>query len=148
MDDVSSLILGEQPKSKYSLQDVQSMVFGQESNYGKAKTDKPNYAVGEPVQLKLTVTNAGDKVAVFQSSNSQRYDFVIRAGGEEVWRWSRGRAFLMMLTSGKLLPGKSQIYEVTWDQKDSNGAVVPLGRYTVEGWQMGGARAGAEFTIH
>jgi len=44
MDDVSSLILGEQPKQKYSVQDVQNMVYGQESNFGKAKTDKPNYA--------------------------------------------------------------------------------------------------------
>jgi len=44
MDDVSSLILGEQPKPKYSVQDVQNMVFGQESSFGKADTSKPNYA--------------------------------------------------------------------------------------------------------
>jgi hypothetical protein len=31
-------------KSKYSVEDVQNMVYGQESTYGKAKTDKPNYA--------------------------------------------------------------------------------------------------------
>ena len=43
MDDVSSLILGEQ-KSKYSVKDVQNMVYGQESSFGKADTSKANYA--------------------------------------------------------------------------------------------------------
>lgn len=43
MDDVSSLILGEQ-KPKYSVKDVQNMVYGQESSFGKADTSKPNYA--------------------------------------------------------------------------------------------------------
>lgn len=45
MADFSSFILGGSPeKSKYSVEDVQNMVFGQESNFGQAKTDVPNYA--------------------------------------------------------------------------------------------------------
>ena len=52
MDDVSSLILGEQPKQKYSVKDVQNMVYGQESSYGKADTSKPNYAGAHgPMQI-------------------------------------------------------------------------------------------------
>jgi len=52
MDDVSSLILGEQPKQKYSVKDVQNMVYGQESSYGKADTSKPNYAGAQgPMQV-------------------------------------------------------------------------------------------------
>ena len=43
MDDVSSLILGEQ-KPKYTVKDVQNMVYGQESSFGKADTSKANYA--------------------------------------------------------------------------------------------------------
>ena len=50
-DDVLSLISGEKP-SKYSVQDVQNMVYGQESNFGKTNTSSPNYAgaVG-PMQI-------------------------------------------------------------------------------------------------
>jgi hypothetical protein len=44
MDDVSSLILGEQTKPKYSVNDVQNMIYGQESSFGKADTSKTNYA--------------------------------------------------------------------------------------------------------
>ena len=52
MDDVSSLILGEQPKPKYSVKDVQNMVYGQESSFGKADTSKPNYAGAQgPMQV-------------------------------------------------------------------------------------------------
>jgi len=52
MDDVSSLILGDQPKPKYSVKDVQNMVYGQESSFGKADTSKPNYAGAQgPMQV-------------------------------------------------------------------------------------------------
>jgi hypothetical protein len=55
MGDFSSFITGgvsEKEKPKYSVEDVQNMVYGQESTYGKVKTDKPNYAgaVG-PMQI-------------------------------------------------------------------------------------------------
>jgi hypothetical protein len=55
MGDFLSFITGgisEQEKPKYSVEDVQNMVYGQESSYGKAKTDRPNYAgaVG-PMQI-------------------------------------------------------------------------------------------------
>ena len=61
MDEVSSLILGEQPKQKYSVKDVQNMVYGQESSYGKADTSKPNYAGATgPMQI-LTSTFEGLK---------------------------------------------------------------------------------------
>jgi hypothetical protein len=52
MDEVSLLILGEQPKPKYSVKDVQNMVYGQESSFGKADTSKPNYAGAHgPMQI-------------------------------------------------------------------------------------------------
>jgi hypothetical protein len=53
MADFSSFLLGGSPeKSQYSVEDVQNMIFAQESNFGKAKTDVPNYAgaVG-PMQI-------------------------------------------------------------------------------------------------
>jgi hypothetical protein len=53
MDEVSSLILGKQ-KPKYSVRDVQNMVFGQESSFGKADTSKANYAGATgPMQITM-----------------------------------------------------------------------------------------------
>ena len=55
MGDFSDFLSGgvsSKESSKYSVDDVKSMIYGQESLYGKAKTDKPNYAgaVG-PMQI-------------------------------------------------------------------------------------------------
>jgi hypothetical protein len=47
MSDFASFITGgSSPSSKpqYSVEDVQNMIYGQESNFGKADTSKPNYA--------------------------------------------------------------------------------------------------------
>jgi len=55
MDDFSSFLSGgsaNKSNPKYSVEDLQNMIFAQESNSGKAKTDIPNYAgaVG-PMQI-------------------------------------------------------------------------------------------------
>jgi len=56
-DLVSELILGgvskpETSKPQYSLPEVQQMVYGQESSFGKADTSKPNYAGAHgPMQI-------------------------------------------------------------------------------------------------
>jgi hypothetical protein len=47
MSDFTSFITGgasTSTKPQYSVEDVQNMIYGQESNFGKLKTDKPNYA--------------------------------------------------------------------------------------------------------
>lgn len=47
MSDFTSFITGGSASAKapqYSVEDVQNMVFGQESSFGKADTSKPNYA--------------------------------------------------------------------------------------------------------
>lgn len=47
MSDFTSFITGGSASSKkpiYSVEDVQNMVYGQESDFGKADTSKPNYA--------------------------------------------------------------------------------------------------------
>ncbi len=111
------------------------------------ETDKGSYSPGEPVKLRLTITNETDAPLSFHSSNSQRFDFVVRAGDREIWRWSRGKMFAMALSSWELPPGESITYEVDWPQKDNADRAVPPGRYTAEGWQIGGGPAQAEFSI-
>jgi len=111
------------------------------------QSDKANYAPGEPVRLRLTVTNNANSPLSFRSRSAQRYDFVIRSGDKEIWRWSHDRVFAMMLTSWQLAPGQSVTYEETWPQTDNSGRPAPAGRCTAEAWQIGAPRAQAEFTV-
>jgi hypothetical protein len=110
-------------------------------------TDKTGYPQGEPVRIQLLLLNKGKTPLTFSSSNSQRFDFVIRAGDKEVWRWSNGRMFALMIGSWKLAPGESVAYSAVWEQKDKAGNPVPPGRYKIEGLQIGGGQASGEITI-
>jgi hypothetical protein len=113
----------------------------------KLLTDKTAYAAGDPVTIQLVITNVGSTPLTFNSNNSQRFDFVVRAGDREIWRWSKGRMFAMMLTSWKLAPGNAITYSAVWDQKDSAGKPAPPGHYTFTGQQIGGGQAAGEINI-
>lgn len=93
------------------------------------KTDKDEYAAGEPVSLGLTVTNLGDQVIRLSFPSSQIYDFVVRRQGQEIWRWSSDKMFAMVLTELKLNPGESRTYHETWPQVDQKGEQVTAGSY-------------------
>ncbi|MDR5684060.1 MAG: BsuPI-related putative proteinase inhibitor [Armatimonadota bacterium] len=96
--------------------------------------NKEAYAVGEPVELTLTLSNRGTGPLVFQFNDGQRYDFV--ATGEDgtvVWVWSRDKAFIQVLGTLTITPGESRVYRDRWDQKDDRGVQVRPGRYVIEG---------------
>lgn len=93
------------------------------------KTDRDEYAAGEPVSLRLTVTNLGDQVVRLSFPSSQIYDFVVRQQGQEIWRWSSDKMFAMVLTELKLNPGESRTYHETWPQVDRKGEQVTAGSY-------------------
>ncbi|GAA0221562.1 BsuPI-related putative proteinase inhibitor [Halobaculum roseum] len=65
--------------------------------------------------LTLTVENGGPDAVEFSFSDGQRAEFVARdAEGDEVWRWSDGRAFAMALGSETVEPGATVEYEGEW----------------------------------
>ncbi len=94
-------------------------------------TDKPAYAVGEPVNIVFTLTNPTEREIRIQFTSSQRFDFVVRRDKTEVWRWSNGRMFSMMLTTMVLKPQSSKSHTAVWAQKDNSGRPVSPGRYEV-----------------
>jgi hypothetical protein len=110
-------------------------------------TDKTTYSSGEPVRIQLALKNEGKDPLAFGGGTSQRYDFVVRSEGKEIWRWSQGRLFAQMLISWKLPPGASVAYTAAWLQKDNGGKPVPPGRYQIEGLQIGGGQAAGEITV-
>jgi hypothetical protein len=100
---------------------------------------KEAYAVGEPVELTLTLSNRGTEPLVFQFNDGQRYDFVairedgtaVPTGRQVAWVWSRDKMFIQVLSTLTIAPGESRVYRDRWDQKDNNGAQVPPGRHII-----------------
>ncbi|MXR42145.1 hypothetical protein GRX01_12450 [Halobaculum sp. WSA2] len=96
--------------------------------------------------LTLTVENVGDGDVDLSFPDGQRAEFVAvdAAGdgdGDEVWRWSGGRAFAMALGSETLEPGEAVNYEGNW-------ASPPPGEYEVTGSLAStGADADASMTV-
>lgn len=91
-------------------------------------------ARGEPVTLRLVLHNRGSGARQLQCPSARTYDLrVLAPDGGEIWRWSRGRVFAQMLTDVAVGPGESREFRVTWDQRSSDGAPVPPGRYQAEG---------------
>lgn len=97
------------------------------------RTDKTIYQSSEPVKMCLTVTNKAAQPLALHFSTAQKYDFVVKKQGIEIWRWSSDRVFAMMLTDVILEPSQSLVYDASWQQKDSEGNGVPPGKYEVIG---------------
>ncbi len=91
-------------------------------------TDKESYPSGEPIVLRLEVTNRTEAPVTPEFSNGQRFDFVIQdeAGGS-AWRWSADKAFIQVLGEEQLAPGESLTYEERFEGS------LQVGTYTVLG---------------
>ena len=89
-------------------------------------TDKTDYGPGEPIVLRVEVTNGTDEPVVLEFSTGQRYDFVMDgAEGGTAWRWSADKAFIQVLGEEQLAPGESLTYEERFEGS------LAAGTYTV-----------------
>jgi len=107
------------------------------------------YRRGEEVLITLIKKNVTRRNITLTYRSGQRYDFVVRRGREEVWRWSRGRSFTQAISRVTLSPGESRVFRVTWNQRDNRGRQVAPGTYTITGFNTAErfARAGISITI-
>ncbi|WP_416839362.1 BsuPI-related putative proteinase inhibitor [Haloferax sp. DFSO52] len=81
----------------------------------------------DSVSLTLTVENVEHESIDLSFADGQRAEFVaVDDEGSEVWRWSDGRAFGMMLGSETLAPGESVEYGAEWSSP-------PAGEFEVTG---------------
>jgi hypothetical protein len=96
-------------------------------------TDKRHYALGESVKMTLTLTNASQRPLKLNFRSGQTFDFVVKRGRVEVWKWSHEKAFTQALQDLMLAPNETKRFEATWDQKDKQGKQVGDGRYAVTG---------------
>jgi hypothetical protein len=95
------------------------------------KPDKDRHALRDKVRLTYTVRNSGTCQITYTFSSSKLFDLWIKRGDTEVYRFSRGRSYLTVITTLKLQPNESKSFEATWDQKDSSGQQVGPGAYDV-----------------
>ncbi|MDR7435620.1 MAG: S-layer homology domain-containing protein [Armatimonadota bacterium] len=93
--------------------------------------DKTIYNAGEEVNLTFTITNTTSEIVKFEFANGQEYDFIIRQDGQEIARWSLGKAFTEVEKTLPLAPGKSFQYTTKWRQLDQNDRPVEPGRYEI-----------------
>ncbi|MDO8886019.1 BsuPI-related putative proteinase inhibitor [Candidatus Oleimmundimicrobium sp.] len=101
----------------------------------KFSISKSTFFSGEEVPLKLNIKNTGDNPQKLSFTSGQEYEFLVNDdSGNEVWRWSYGKVFAMILREKKLEPGEELVYEVVWPQENFEGERVPVGSYVVKGY--------------
>ncbi len=88
---------------------------------------------GEPVPLLLTVRNVGNEPVHLEIALPEADFAVLTEEGEEVWRWSHGKAFPEVMQMITLQPGEARTYREVWRQVDNDGRPVPAGNYSVVG---------------
>ncbi|HLF86290.1 MAG TPA: BsuPI-related putative proteinase inhibitor [Nitrospiria bacterium] len=95
--------------------------------------NKQVYTKSDLVELALMVTNTTGHPERLSFSSAKQYDFVIKQGGQELWRWSNGKSFAMVLTSITLDPRESRQFQVSWGQTDRTGKQIEPGFYEAVG---------------
>ncbi|WP_420126677.1 BsuPI-related putative proteinase inhibitor [Longimicrobium sp.] len=86
---------------------------------------------GDTVILTLQVTNPSAAPVAFTFPSGQSYDFAIRAGGAEVWRWSADRGFTQAVRTVTLAPGETWTFGERWaPPPGTRGEFTAVGRLT------------------
>jgi len=85
---------------------------------------------GRPIQLGITVAVRDPMTLYYRTS--QRYDLaVIGSQGQELWRWSRDRAFAQVTEEVPLGANEMLSFAETWDQRDNDGQQVAPDNYQI-----------------
>lgn len=95
------------------------------------KSEQASYALGETVKFVYAVRNRSDAPITYQFTSSKLYDLWVKIGDTEVYRWSKGKMFLTVMTTLKLDPSETREFKAEWDQKDNSGKDVGPGVYDV-----------------
>lgn len=83
-------------------------------NAGPLVTTLQTDAAADSVRFTLQVTNTSAQPVTLQFSSGQSYDFTVRDGSTEVWRWSGEMMFTQALRSETLAPGQTRGWSETW----------------------------------
>ena len=88
-------------------------------------------------QATFTIKNTTSSPISFTFPNSQQYDFLIQDDtGQELWKWSEGRFFAMLIIERKLAE-EPWVFRERIPAVDRDGHSLPNGPYTLRARLMG-----------
>jgi hypothetical protein len=88
--------------------------------------------IGQSVRFTIRVSNNGGKTEKLDSPSGKLYDFWVKKGNEEVWRWSDDRAFVQTVTETQIPTQSTKTFTETWEPTET-GAFTAYGELTAEG---------------
>jgi len=98
------------------------------------RLEKQRYEPGDEVPLTLIVQNSGEQTVRLEAATSALYDFAItNEVGEQVWRWSDGKAFAMVISELVLGPGETKRFQEVWPAVKADGTPLSAGVYVAHG---------------
>ena len=89
--------------------------------------------VGQPVRLRISLINNSGRAEAVRFRDAQQYDFWVKRGAREVWRWSEGRLFAAAMTTLDLSSQEPQMFSETWTP-DRSGSYEVFGHVTSNGY--------------
>lgn len=114
-------------------------IGGSESNAARTsdnllqgvKAEQSAYALGETMRFIYTIRNQSNSSIIYNFTSSKLFDIWVKLGDKEVYRWSRGRVYLTVMTTLALDPGETREFKAEWNQKDNSGKDVGPGVYEI-----------------
>lgn len=96
------------------------------------KAEKADYAIGECISLEYTIENRTNRTITYSFPSTKQYDIWITHGGdEELYRQSKGKAYVDLVTAITLKPCEKKSFSTTWNQNDNIGKQCAPGSYTI-----------------
>ncbi len=90
---------------------------------------KQSYKSGEEIRATITAYNISEKELELKFNSGKSCDLYLLRDGKEVWRWSKGKFFTMVIKDKKLAPGEKVVYEI----KDNLPVDLNPGSYLLQG---------------
>ncbi|MGQ0548875.1 MAG: BsuPI-related putative proteinase inhibitor, partial [Armatimonadota bacterium] len=79
---------------------------------------KATYLVGEPIEIRLAVTNGASAAIPLTWYTGQHSDVLVRQRGALIWQWSHDKAFTQAVRESTMAAGERLFYGWMWDQTD------------------------------
>ncbi len=99
-------------------------------------TDHPTYRRGQPIRMKLVLTDVGDQAVSLLASAGVASEFTVSRDAKVVWHSKPGGPALQALT---LQPGQSLTRTAVWNARPRHGGLTRLtpGIYTIQASEGG-----------
>lgn len=92
-------------------------------------TNKDEYYFGEQVVINMVIKNTSPYKLEIPMTSSQVYDLWLSYQGYEIWRWSKDKMFMSVITEFELEPNESKIYTFTLP----DGLILTPTQYRIQG---------------